>query len=277
MRTYPDHRFVIKLEDTMRFAIATNDYNPRYFVEVDKKPVAVPPMFGVVYSGRSLADPIRDPELNLEVKRLLHGAHDLRFLKDVRIGDTITSRSCIKEMGKLKNMDFITVHVNCWNQYGEAVLDEEGIFVIRRDIVDKKGKDGVLKRSDVKERLYVIDEVIPVCEDQAKWYAEVSGDKNPIHIDEDFARSAGFPGPILHGLCTMSLVSRVIVDEYLKGEPGRLKRLKVEFSSPVFPGDFLRVVAWKGGISEQREILHIEVQRDGRRVIRNGIAEVMAS
>lgn len=274
-KIYPERKFVIKFEDTMRFAIATNDYNPRYFKEIDKRPVMVPPMFGVVYSGGSIADPIRDPELDIELMRLLHWAHDMHFLSEVRIGDTITSRACIREIGQLKNMDFISIRVNCWNQKGDAVLEEEGIFIVRRGVHERKERRELFRLNEMDERQCVIDEIIPVYEEQAKWYAEASGDRNPIHLDRDFARSAGFREPILHGLCTMSFVARVIIDEYLDSEPYRLRRLKVEFSNPVFPGDFLRMLAWRGETLEKGEILHIEVERDGSRIVKNGMAEVL--
>src|SRR5436305_4273285 len=58
-------------------------------------------------------------------------------------------------------------------------------------------------------------------------YAGASGDFNPIHIDEDFARKVGLPGRILHGLWTMAQVARAHTDA--AGGPDKLKRLSVQF------------------------------------------------
>ncbi|MDX6677171.1 MAG: hypothetical protein QOE31_1223, partial [Solirubrobacteraceae bacterium] len=58
-------------------------------------------------------------------------------------------------------------------------------------------------------------------------YAGASGDFNPIHIDEDFARAVGLPGRILHGLYTMAQVARALTDA--GGGPGSLRRLSVQF------------------------------------------------
>jgi hypothetical protein len=59
-------------------------------------------------------------------------------------------------------------------------------------------------------------------------YAGASGDFNPIHIDEEFARAVGLPGRILHGLWTMAQVARAQTDA--AGGPEHLKRLSVQFT-----------------------------------------------
>src|SRR6201986_4860191 len=58
-------------------------------------------------------------------------------------------------------------------------------------------------------------------------YAGASGDFNPIHIDEEFAKSVGLPGQILHGLYTMAQVARAQTEA--AGGPDKLKRLSVQF------------------------------------------------
>ncbi len=69
----------------------------------------------------------------------------------------------------------------------------------------------------------------------------LSGDLNPIHADPVAAAKAGFPRPILHGLCTMGMATRAIVDSLAAGDPACLKALSVRFSKPVFPGETLRM------------------------------------
>lgn len=67
--------------------------------------------------------------------------------------------------------------------------------------------------------------------EQIAAYAEASGDRNPIHLDDEFARSVGLPGVIAHGLLQMGLLARVA------GEPQRLRRLTCRFAGIVRPGD----------------------------------------
>ena len=64
-------------------------------------------------------------------------------------------------------------------------------------------------------------------------YAGASGDFNPIHIDEEFARAVGLPGRILHGLWTMAQVARAQTEA--AGGPDRLKRLSVQFRGMGLP------------------------------------------
>ena len=74
-----------------------------------------------------------------------------------------------------------------------------------------------------------------VTSDDVKRYADASGDKNPLHQDEDFARAVGFPGIIAHGMFTMGHLARSLTDWL--GDPSRLKRLSVQFRAPVFMGE----------------------------------------
>lgn len=76
--------------------------------------------------------------------------------------------------------------------------------------------------------------------DQALIY-RLSGDYNPIHVDPDAAATAGFERPILHGLCTFGVATYALVQNICEGDPDRIKELFVRFSSPVYPGETIRV------------------------------------
>ncbi len=75
----------------------------------------------------------------------------------------------------------------------------------------------------------------------------LSGDYNPLHSDPDFAAAAGFPRPILHGMCTYGLTCRAILSTYADYEPAAFKSHAARFSSPVFPGETVTVDLWKDG------------------------------
>lgn len=72
----------------------------------------------------------------------------------------------------------------------------------------------------------------------------LSGDYNPLHIDPAAARFGGFERPILHGLCTYGHCGQLLLGALCDGDPARFRKLKVRFSSPVYPEDTLRVLAW---------------------------------
>lgn len=92
---------------------------------------------------------------------------------------------------------------------------------------------------------------LPTRPDLASIY-RLSGDLNPLHIDPDAARRAGFDRPILHGLCSYGIAARALSTVLLDGECERLARLDVRFSAPVFPGDTLVTEVWRTGDREAR-------------------------
>ena len=73
--------------------------------------------------------------------------------------------------------------------------------------------------------------------EDVKAYADASGDQNPLHQDDNFARSVGFPGIIAHGMFSMAHLTKAITDWL--GDPGTLKRIKVQFRAPVFMDETL--------------------------------------
>lgn len=104
---------------------------------------------------------------------------------------------------------------------------------------------------------------------QPIFYAGASGDFNPIHIDDEFAKMVGLGGKILQGLCTMAFVAQLNTD-YFGKEPGRLKKLKVRFSKPVRPDDTITI---KGKITNiEGNKIYCElltVNQNGEEVITN--------
>ncbi len=104
-------------------------------------------------------------------------------------------------------------------------------------------------------------------------YAGASGDFNPIHIDEQFARQVGLPGRILHGLYTMAQVARA--NAAAGGGPASLKRLSVQFRGMGVPEVELTVT---GTVTEVRDdgivVTETSCEQDGKRIIRNAEAEL---
>ena len=103
-------------------------------------------------------------------------------------------------------------------------------------------------------------------------YAGASGDFNPIHIDEDFAHQVGLPSRILHGLWTMAQVARAHTEAL--GGPDGLARLSVQFRGM---GVLEQEIIVRGTVTEIEGDLAIatsEATQDGKRIIRNGRAEI---
>ena len=79
--------------------------------------------------------------------------------------------------------------------------------------------------------------------DQALLY-RLTGDRNLVHIDPDFARAAGFDRPILHGACTYGIACRAVLARVCGYDPARMRSFDARFTSPVFPGEQLETEIW---------------------------------
>lgn len=132
------------------------------------------------------------------------------------------------------------------------------------------------------EEVRVGDEIPPlsrlVKREDVKAYADASGDQNPLHQDDAFARSVGFPGIIAHGMFSMAHLTKALTDWL--GDPGALKAMRVQFRAVVFMGETLVARGRIASLdpSTRRATLEIweEVERAGSRVlpIKNSEAEV---
>jgi acyl dehydratase len=106
-------------------------------------------------------------------------------------------------------------------------------------------------------------------------YAGASGDFNPIHIDEEFAKQVGLPGRILHGLYTMAQVARAQTEA--AGGPEKLKRLAVQFRGMGLPEQEITV---SGTVREVRDgvaVVDTVAEQGGNQIIRNAEAELATS
>lgn len=116
---------------------------------------------------------------------------------------------------------------------------------------------------------------LPTREDQALLY-RLSGDRNPLHSDPWFARElAGFPMPILHGLCTYGFAGRALLAELAGGEAAKLTAMAARFSSPVFPGELLTTSIWRteSGRAVYRTEASAPDGSNSRVVLDDGVAE----
>jgi acyl dehydratase len=103
-------------------------------------------------------------------------------------------------------------------------------------------------------------------------YAGASGDFNPIHVDEEFARQVGLPGKILHGLYSMAQVARAQTDA--GGGPQALRRLSVQFRGMGLPEHELTVTGTVREVSDGLAVVESNCEQNGKLIIRNAEAEV---
>jgi acyl dehydratase len=236
----------------------------------------VPPMYGVAYSFAALGAPLFDSDLQVDMMRLVHGDQDMTFVRAVKPGDVIQARSKVAAITEKSTGEVIDVEIACSNQRGEVVLEaKSGLFVRGPRKKDGPEGGGGGEKKDPDEEAWSAAPVAwsvteTVAPDQSKRYAEASGDRNPIHTDDDVAKMAGLPGIILHGLCTMAFVHNACVRK-VGSDPARVKRLSVRFARPVLMNDVLTIEA--RGPAQGPWLLRVTNQV-GVVVLKNGRAEL---
>ena len=110
-------------------------------------------------------------------------------------------------------------------------------------------------------------EAVFTTEDAAS-FAALSGDVNPLHVDAEYAIAAGYPRPVLFGMMTSALYSR-LVGVYLPGKYALLQGIDIDFSSPCHTGDMLHVEGEISFLSDAFQRLEIKatIRKDGRKLV----------
>lgn len=253
-------------KDTVAYADATDDTNARYRGDG----AIAPPMYHVAPILAVMMKAATDPELGLDLLRLVHGEHAMTFHRALRHGDIVDLR------GELQGIEEKSSgRVAYFRLYGfvdgkPAFEGTTTYFVRGKKRADAPKEAPAAPPPEPPAPDLEIQQV--VTEDQALRYATVSGDNNPIHTDEAVARSAGLPRTILHGLCTMAFAQRDLVNALCGGDPERLGALSVRFARPVFPGDTLTLRVW----GTSGEIGFETRNAAGEVVIANGRATIRA-
>jgi acyl dehydratase len=94
---------------------------------------------------------------------------------------------------------------------------------------------------------------MPTRAEQALYY-RLNGDDNPLHADPVIAAKAGFPRPILHGLCTLGIVGHALLRTLGDYDDARFRELAMRFSAPVYPGETIEVEIWNNGSFRARAV-----------------------
>jgi acyl dehydratase len=103
-------------------------------------------------------------------------------------------------------------------------------------------------------------------------YAGASGDFNPIHIDEEFAKAVGLPGRILHGLWTMAQVARAVTEA--AGGPEKLRSLRVQFRGMGFPEQEITVTSVVQEVGDGVALVESTAEQGGKAIIRKAQAQI---
>jgi acyl dehydratase len=179
---------------------------------------------------------------------VLHGEQRLTLHQPLPAAADLLSTTFVSEVldkGADKGA-LITIRSEVRLASGEKLYDTENVTFARGN----GGFGGPSKSSAVPHMLPArAPDIVHVTEtrpDQALLY-RLSGDRNPLHAEPGFAKGAGFPKPILHGLCSYGIACRAILAAVAGYDPARIKQFDVRFTSPVFPGETIHTDIWVDG------------------------------
>jgi acyl dehydratase len=225
------------------------------------------PTFAVIPAFPAMMGLSANVEINLVM--VLHGEQGFRIHKTIPTKGKLTTTGKVAGVYDKGKGALATVETETRDENGELIFtNTSGVFV--RGAGGFGGERGPEAGNVPPERApdkTVEMETLPI---QAMIY-RLSGDRNPLHIDPDFAKMAGYDRPILHGLCTFGHVGRAVLREYCGNDASRLVGLSVRFSGVVYPGDTIVTEMWDEGSG--KVVLQAKTQ-EGRVVISNAAAEV---
>lgn len=293
-REYEPVVHVVSTDDVIDYAWAIGarnlsyfNYNGAFAYNHESVVGMAPPSYAVTYELPLLEQVWSDPELHgsedeakKNVLMLVHGDQNMKFYKPIRPGDKLTYRTKIAAIEDKGSGELLRINVLTTNGNGDKVVESDWGLFIRGIGSGQKPANGSANGAKPKEPApepeLAFRDVIRVPDDITYRYSKASNDMNPIHIDPKVAKEAGLSGIIVHGLCTMSMTMRAIIESYLSSEPAKLKSLGVRFTAPVYPGDQLIVDGWEKEELNGNMVLGFDVTRksDGVKVIKGGTAEV---
>ncbi len=205
------------------------------------------PTFSSVAASFHMTEPpkVSFPGIDIELSRVLHAS------------EAVTVPNPLPPQGSGRAVTRIT---DIWDKGKAAVIlnettvtspDGSVLWTTRRSIFARGeggfgGERGPSTSVSAPDREPDITVDVPVLPQQALLY-RMCGDRNPLHSDPGFAAAAGFPKPILHGLCTYGMTCKTLVDTLLDGDASAVGSYGARFAGVVFPGETIRVQAWREG------------------------------
>jgi acyl dehydratase len=186
---------------------------------------------------------VQFPGIDIELSKVLHASEAVSIpgpIPPSGTGRAVTRFTEIWDKGKAAVI---------WSETTVTTPDGNPLWTQKRSIFARGeggfgGDRGPSTSVQPPDRAPDAEVALPILPQQALLY-RLCGDRNPLHSDPEFASAAGFPRPILHGLCTYGIGCKTIVDTFLDGDVTRVGSYGARFAGVVFPGETLKASIWK--------------------------------
>lgn len=260
-----DPKTALSAEPTVREAVWTNrdvmlyhlglgaggdGLDPAELRWVYEKDLRVLPTFAMVAGQGISAGALKPagmnlPGIDIDLRRILHGGQSLQLHAPIPASGTAHISSRVAHVWDKGKAAVIVLEQAATTPEG-APLWTTGMQIWARGEGGFGGERGPSESVELPGRAPDFEVDVATLPQQALLY-RLCGDRNPLHSDPEFATAAGFPAPILHGLCTYGIVCKTITDAALAGDAVAVRGFKARFAGVVFPGETLRVRAWRTG------------------------------
>ncbi len=228
------------------------------------------PTFAVIPAARALLAVMTVPGLEFNPVMLLHGEQEIEIHRPLPTQATARTTARIANIYDKGKAALVILESTTVNDHGETLFVNRFSLFLRGEggFGGQASPRPVIETPPDRAPDRVIES--PTLPQQALIY-RLSGDKNPLHCDPDFAALGGFERPILHGLCSYGVVCKAVVDHELGGDVTRVAKYGARFRGVVFPGETLVTSVWR---ENGRLVVQADVKERGTPAISHAYVEL---
>jgi acyl dehydratase len=210
-----------------------------------EKNLKVLPSYGVIPVFGALGGLGSVPGMEFNFAMLLHGEQDIEVHQPIPPEATVTSSGEVAEIWDKGKAALVVLEVKTRDEAGKPLFTNRFSLFLRGEggFGGESGPKAGNAAPDREPDGVIESQTLP---QQALIY-RLSGDKNPLHADPEFAKMGGFDKPIIHGLCSFGVVCKAVVDDVLGGDVTKVARYQARFAGVGFPGETYRTSWWREG------------------------------
>ena len=229
-----------------------------------EKSLKVLPSFAVVPSFPFVGAIARIPGLSVNVALILHGEQDVELHRPIPTAAKVVTRGRVAGLYDKGKAALVVLEAETSTDAGEKLFTNR-FSIFCRGEGGFGGESGPKPGNEAPDRKPDHEFESRTLPQQALLY-RLSGDKNPLHADPEFAKLGGFDRPILHGLCSFGAVCKAVVDGAVGGDVAKVARYQARFAGVVFPGETIVTSVWADG---KRLLLAAKTKERGTPVLSN--------